>query len=77
MATNREKVIYNITLQSEEDDDVKVIDRFNVIRVKPFLIVNIYSLPVPAPAWRRCLESGKSAADCRRVAVRAGRKVLR
>lgn len=38
MATNREKVVYNITLQSEEDEEVKVIDRFNLIRVKSFLI---------------------------------------
>lgn len=28
MTTHRERVIYNITLQSEEDDEVKVIDRF-------------------------------------------------
>lgn len=27
MASSREKVIYNITLQSDEDDEVKVIDR--------------------------------------------------
>lgn len=27
MATQREKVVYNITIQSEEDDEVKVIDR--------------------------------------------------
>jgi hypothetical protein len=27
MAGNSEKVIYNITLQSDEDDEVKVIDR--------------------------------------------------
>lgn len=27
MGEKREKVIYNITLQSEDDDEVKVIDR--------------------------------------------------
>jgi hypothetical protein len=30
MASNREKVIYNITLQSEENDEVKVIDRCHI-----------------------------------------------
>lgn len=29
MATQREKVVYNITLQSEDDDEVKVIDRLH------------------------------------------------
>jgi hypothetical protein len=29
MAENREKPIYSITLKSEEDDEVTVIDRFH------------------------------------------------
>lgn len=44
MATNREKVVYNITLQSEEDDEVKVIDRFNLSRVKSLLIAQHFFL---------------------------------
>lgn len=30
MSEKREKVIYNITLQSEDDDEVKVIDRCTI-----------------------------------------------
>lgn len=80
MATNREKVIYNITLQSEEDDEVKVIERFILILLKPFffnrlkLLLSYFGV---ARVWRRCRGSEKSAADYHHAAVSLGRKVLR
>lgn len=41
MATKPEKVVYNITLQSEEDEEVKVIDRLHPrgLQLKAFLMI--------------------------------------
>lgn len=72
MATKPEKVVYNITLQSEEDEEVKVIDRLHPrgLQLKAFL--TILKL---VPAWTRCQGRERFAVGSRRAAARPARRV--